>query len=141
MDDLALAKAHLTSLGRSLVVVRDGRVVAEDDEPGIAATLAHLERVRSEGPGAVMADRIVGRAAAWAALWAGIEACYGELLCRPAESLLSENGLRVEASRRVAQILNRARSGPCPLEEAVAEARSAEEAVDILLNFIRKPKT
>lgn len=141
MDDLALAKAHLTSLGRSLVVVREGRVVAEDDEPGIAATLSHLERVRAEGPGAVMADRIVGRAAAWAALWAGIEACYGALLCQPAESLLTKHGLRVEASRRVAQILNRARSGPCPMDEAVAQARSAEEAVDILLNIIRKPKT
>lgn len=141
MDDLALAKAHLTNLGRSLVVVRDGRVVAEDDEPGIAATLSHLGRVRTEGPGAAMADRIVGKAAAWVALWAGIEACYGVLLCRPAESLLTENGLRVEASQRVAQILDRARRGPCPLEEAVAQALSADEAVEILLNVIGKPRT
>lgn len=131
-DDLTLARERLDGLNKRLVVVRDGLVVAEIDEPGIAATLACLEQVRRQGPGAAMADKIVGRAAAWAAIWAGVTACYGQVLSQPAQALLADHGLAVETSRRVANILNMARSGPCPLEEAVADARAAQEAVDLL---------
>lgn len=140
MDDLTLARERLDRLNKRLVVVREGRIVAESEEVGMATTLACLEEVRRQGPGAAMADKIVGRAAAWAAIWAGISACYGQVVSRPAQALLTAHGLTVEASRGVVNILNRARSGPCPLEEAVAGAQTAQEAVDIIRKLTTKPK-
>lgn len=132
MDDLSLAKERLYSRNRRLVVVRAGRVVAESDEPGLAATLSCLKEVRPQGPGFAVADRVVGQAAAWLALWAGAAACYGQVLSRPAERVLKERGAVVKASLRVENILNRDRSGLCPLEAAVAEAGGPEEALDII---------
>lgn len=140
MDDLVLARQHLIRRGRRLVVVRDGRIVAESDEPGMAATLACLEAVRRLGPGSAMADRVVGRAAAWAAIWAGVSSCYGAVLSRPAESLLAAHGLSIEAARRVANIRDQNRRGLCPLEAAVAEAQSAEEAIEAIRRLIPTPQ-
>jgi hypothetical protein len=139
MDDLSLAKERLRLGGKRLVVVHGGRIVAESDEPGVSTTLACLGEARRRGPGCVVADRIVGRAAAWLALWAGARACYGEVLSRTAERLLLEGGLKVEASLRVESILDRARKGPCPLEAAVAEARGPEEAMEIIRSLTAKP--
>ena len=116
--------------------MRGGCVLAESSEPGMAATLACLEATRRAGPGASVADLVVGRAAAWAALWAGVKALYAGVLSRPAERLLAEGGLRVEASRRVENIRDRSRRGLCPLEAAVAEARTADEAVEIIRSLI-----
>ncbi len=112
------------------MVVRQGEVVAEADEPGLAATLACLEPVRRAGPGAAMADRVVGRAAAWAALWAGVTSCFGLVVSRPAEQLLADRGLRVEADRRVESITGPDGRESCPFEQVVAEATDAEDAVE-----------
>ena len=139
MDDLALAREHLTRFGRSLVVARGGRIVAERDEAGLAATLDCLEAVRREGPASAVADRVVGRAAAWAAIWAGARACYGVVVSLPAESLMVAHGLHVEAASRVDNILNRARRGLCPLEAAVADALTAEEAMEAIRRLILAP--
>jgi hypothetical protein len=135
-DDLWVAKERLNSRGLNLVVVRQGLVVAESSEPGLEATLQCLEEVRCLGPGASMADRIVGRAAAWAAVWAGIEACYGALMSLPAEEILRAHGIRLEAHHLVEEIRDRLGLGRCPMEEAVAQAKGAEEALEALRQVI-----
>lgn len=132
MDDLALARKRLETGGLSLVVVRDGRVLAESDEHGMAATLECLEAAKRSGPGSSLADKVVGQAAAWAAVWADCSACYGEVMSAPAASILRNYGVRAEASKRVEAVLDRYLKGLCPLEAAVADARSAEEAVGII---------
>lgn len=132
MDDLTLARERLDTSGLSLVIVRDGRVLAESEESGLAATLECLEAAMRWGPGSSMADKVVGQAAAWAAVWAECSGCYGGVMSAPAASLLRNYGVRAEASKRVEAVLDKYLKGLCPLEAAVSGAKSAEEAIDII---------
>lgn len=79
--------------------------------------------------GYMIADKVVGRAAAFIDIAMGIREVYAEVMSEPAKELLEKNHVEVTADEIVPEILDSERSGRCPLEMAVDGAESAGEAL------------
>lgn len=79
--------------------------------------------------GAVVADKVVGKAAAGMMAYGGVKEVYAEVLSRKALPLLEGNGIRYSYGKLVDQIIIPKGDARCPLEEIVSAAGTAEETV------------
>lgn len=82
--------------------------------------------------GALVADKVIGKAAAMLLLASGVSEVYGAVMSESADHLLTERGIRHRWGELVPFIRNRDGSGMCPLEEAVQELQDPEEAFSVL---------
>ena len=86
---------------------------------------------------AVVADKVVGKAAAFLYELMRIKKLYAVTISEPALSVLKRAGIEVEFETLVPSIKNRAGTGQCPMETAVWETENAEEAYLILKERVR----
>src|SRR5690606_1125224 len=83
--DLELARTLLRERGVPFVLVARGSVVAMGSGPGVLPLVRALERIDpAQLRGAALADKLIGRAAALAAVCAGLGAVHGEFMSRAA---------------------------------------------------------
>jgi len=88
--------------------------------------------------GAVVADKIIGKSAAAIMIVGGAKQVHTNLICTPARELFEANGVRIFAAEEVPMILNRDRSGMCPMDTRIQEVESIEECVEILQAALAK---
>lgn len=82
--------------------------------------------------GAVVADKIIGKAAAAIMATGGVREVHTNIICTPARELFEKEGIMVFATEEVPMILNRDRSSMCPIDTQIADIESIEECVAIL---------
>lgn len=115
----------------SLVVLKDDSLTRYNGR-GVSDL---VELVRDEPErlqGAIVADKMVGRAAAVLMVRGGVKAVFTNLISTPGKKVLDEAGVLLIAAEEVPEILNRDRSGQCPIEASISDAESIEECVEIL---------
>lgn len=88
--------------------------------------------------GASLADKVIGKGAAAVVVTAGVKEVYAEVISQPALALLRQAGVSVTWGELVPAIRNRAGDGWCPLETACREASTAQEAMPIVADFVRR---
>ena len=119
-------------------VVRNGDEVRIFRERGVK----DLYRLLREEPqlldGAFVADKVVGKGAAALTILGGVEELFADVVSRPALELLAGAGIAVEYTVVVPNIVNRAGTGTCPVEQLCAGAASAAECLPLIEGFIRK---
>jgi hypothetical protein len=115
----------------SLVVLNDDSLSIHTDR-GVQDLLRLLREEPERLQGAQVADKIVGRAAASLMVAGGVREVYTNLISTPALQLLRDAGIPVSFDEEVPQILNRDRSGQCPIDSRLNGAESVEECVEIL---------
>lgn len=83
--------------------------------------VADLFRLLREEPqllrGAFIADKVVGKGAAALMVLGGVEGLFADVVSRPALELLAGAGIAVEYTVVVPNIVNRAGTGTCPVEQ------------------------
>ena len=114
------------------VVARPGKEIEISREKGIRPLLLWLRGDEDSLQGAVIADRIIGRAAAFLAVYGGARAVYGEVMSADAVPILEEAGIVYSYKIITEKIINRKGDGPCPMEQAVSSVRDPSRAVAIL---------
>lgn len=121
----------LLQKGEYTCVICDRDRVLTSTKKGIAPL---LERITAgeDLHGACVADHVIGRAAALLLIHAGASAVYGKILSEKAAQLLKKHGLRVQYGTLVPEIRNRDNTGPCPMEQAVAEIDDPAQAAPAL---------
>lgn len=121
--------------GHTLVVANDN-VFRTFDRRGVA----DLYRLLREEPeflrGAVVADKVVGKAAAALMLLGGVAELHTDIISGKAIELLHGSSLRYAYDLEVPHIINRARDGWCPLETRCRDCRTAEECLTQIEAFI-----
>lgn len=126
MTDLEQAVAALQP-PHTLVLCRNGALLTSDRR-GVAPMVAFLREGRAlEGYAA--ADRVVGKAAAWLFILAGVRAVYAATLSEGGRELLTRHGIPVQWETLTPTIRNRDNTGICPMEQAVAEATDPADAL------------
>lgn len=136
MTDLELARAGL--VGHTLALCRDGRVTISDAR-GVAP-MVDLIRAGRQLDGYCAADRIVGRAAAMLFISAGIVEVYAETMSVGALTLLTSHGIPAGYGQLTDHIINRAGTGPCPMELAVSDVGDNDIACGVERIFSRLDK-
>ncbi|NPV70590.1 MAG: DUF1893 domain-containing protein [Firmicutes bacterium] len=125
-NDLSLARSLLDS-GYSVVLVRDGIELAARAGNGVKPLLEAVDAAKGDVDGAALADRVVGVAVAKMCVLFGVRAVHGSLMSEPAKQILEDGGIIASFDRLVPRILNRTKTGPCPIEAMALGPVSPEE--------------
>lgn len=125
-NDTMRAKALLEEKGVTCVLCRGDRIL-KSEERGVRPLVRWID-AGEDYRGFCAADRIVGKAAAWLYLLLGIRELYAAVLSRSAARLLEEHGIPFDYGTLTEEIINRKKTGQCPMELAVSDSTSPQEA-------------
>lgn len=98
---------------------------------GVAPGLELIEK-KINLEGGVIADKVVGKAAALLFVLLGVESVYGSTVSGHAEAVLQGANISLEYNQLVEGIINREKNGPCPLEYAVRDTQEPSEALILI---------
>lgn len=86
--------------------------------------------------GAFIADKVIGKAAAALMALGGVDEVFARVISSPARELLERSGIKVDCLSEVPHIINRTRTGWCPLEIRCFRMHTAEECLQQIEEFI-----
>lgn len=122
---------RLDKEGLTLCIRLAGGEEITSKERGIAPLIVLLDR-RKEFAGAVAADKVTGKAAAFLYVLLGVAAVRTRLSSVPAGEVFSRYGIAHRTDVSCDRIINRRGDGLCPMESAVARIDDPSEAEKIL---------
>ena len=134
-DLVAEMKARIAA-GTSVVVARDGVIVAEETGRGIGPLMKLLDENKLLG--AIVVDKVVGRAAAAICAQGGAKKVYGTLCAKGAAELLEKRGIVLVPEKTVDVILNRKKTDSCPMEKAVRGLDDPKTMVNAIRKVLKK---
>lgn len=79
--------------------------------------------------GAVVVDKVIGKAAAQIMTLGGVKQCYGITMSKSAVEYLEKRSVCVEYETLAEYIVNRSGDGMCPMEKAVENIEDPGEAL------------
>lgn len=129
---LEQAKAALTGEITFAAVLRDGSLITSERK-GIAPMMALLGQDATALQGSCVADRVIGRAAALLMEKAGVAKAFGELVSSHALQAFEKSGIPIAYGKEVAYIINRTKTGMCPMEQTVLGIEDADVAYEALV--------
>lgn len=132
MQALEQAKNILGEDRATFVLVGAAGEVYRSEKKGIAPVMELLAKEPDLLRGAAVADRVIGKAAAFLMIFGGVSAVYGAVMSRHAALTLEEAEIPFSYGKEVPYIVNRKKDGMCPMEAAVLEEKDPENAYEIL---------
>ena len=130
MKDLNKAKSLLYG-DKCIVLVKNDTALTSDSR-GISTMLNFI--LQGENlQGFCIADKIVGKAVALLFVKSQIKCVYAKVISESAIEILKKAQIFVEYERVVEYIINRDKTGLCPMEQAVMNIDDCEIAFTILL--------
>lgn len=120
---------QLLNEGASLVIVNGGGTLTYN-EHGIK-TLLSLQS--GSLTGSFVADKIVGKAAAMLLVRGGAIEVYAEIISEPALEIFKKHRVICLYGTLVPNIINRDKTGICPMEQAVLNVGDIGRAYEILV--------
>lgn len=131
--DNTIEKAVAFLIGdATCVLYRTEEDVQISHEKGIRPLVLWLAEDENALRSVIIADRIVGRAAAFLAVYGGARAVYGEVMSESAVSVLKNAGVAYRYKTLTDKIINRKGDGPCPMEQAIVGITDSAQAVAVL---------
>lgn len=121
----------------SLVLQDAAGQVRTFGKPGVRDLEYLLDHEPDTLRGAVIADKVIGKAAAGMMAYGGVRAVYGDVLSRRAIPLLEANGIPYSCAALCDRIIRPVGDTRCPLEQIVEPASTAAEVVDLLFRHFR----
>lgn len=136
MDSSLMRKAKMLLDNTENTCVFCGQqAVFADRRRGVRPLLDLLES-GADVAGFAVADKVVGKAAAYLYCLLNVGCLYARVISQPALSVLQERGIPAEYSQIVPAIQNRTKDGLCPTESAVMEIDDPSEAYHIILKTL-----
>lgn len=89
---------------------------------------------------AFVVDKVVGKGAAAIMAVAGIDAVYADVISKPALALLRGAGIDADCKETPDNIINRARTGICPVEALCANVASPSDCIPLIKEFLDSKK-
>ena len=126
---------HLDEGNYSCVIYKNGEMKT-GTQRGVLDLYGMVKNKDSFLKGASMADKIVGKGAAYLMVLGGIKELRTHVICTPALQLLQKHNVKVTFDEEVDYIINRSKTDWCPLEKRVKECRTPEEAWPVIEQFV-----
>lgn len=136
MNDLEHAKDIFAVGGYAFVMVKDGQLLATGTHEGAGELLDAVTELAGSARGAALADKVVGKAVAMVAVYAGLSAVWTQLGSDAAEQVMREHGIPFEMEKTVPLIRNKRDDGPCPMERLTMPFEMPSAAVSALREFV-----
>ena len=126
--------------GKYSCVIAHGDCIRTFTRRGVADLYDLLQEDASFLHGASVADKVIGKAAATLMILGKVKEVSVHTISLPALQLLQEAGIPVQYDEAVPHIINRDRTGWCPLEQASRDLHSAEEIYPVIQNFVMQQR-
>ncbi len=121
-------------------VIRNGDTTRIFRERGVKDLYRLLDEEPEFLDGAFVADKVVGKGAAALMILGGVGELFADIISLPARRLLAASHVRVNYTLEVPYIVNRTRTGQCPVETLCRNCVTAEEALPLIRDFIEGQK-
>lgn len=128
--DLSIAKELLLSKNYTCVLCKDDKVHISK-ERGVKPLLDWFDK-KADLKNFSAADKVVGKGAAFLYTLLGVKEIYACVISESANEVLEKFGIRVYFDECVKAILNRSKTGFCPIETSVKNIDEPEKAVPII---------
>lgn len=128
--DLEYAKSLLARSDATCVLCK-GSMVYQSNRRGVAPLLSWLDS-ETDMMGFSAADKVVGRGAAFLYRLLGVRSVYGAIMSVGAVKVLRAGGVEVSWGTLTESIMNRQKTGPCPIELATRNIQEPENALFII---------
>ena len=136
MTDMETAQKMLRE-GDFTCVACKGDRVHTDTRRGVRPLLDWLDN-GVDLMGYSVADKVVGRGAAFLYRLLGVRSVYGAVMSVPAVKILRAGGIETSWGVLAEGIRNREKTGPCPMEYCTAVTEDPEEAAMIIRAELRR---
>ncbi len=128
--DLSIAKELLLSKNYTCVLCKDGKLYISQ-ERGVKPLVDWLDK-KVDLKKFSAADKVVGKGAAFLYTLLEVKEVYACVISESAKKVLEKFGIRVYFDECVKAVLNRNKTGFCPIETAVKGIDDPEKAVQII---------
>ena len=118
-----LLKEHLT-----IVIYKNDASVIVSDDRGVAPLMKLIKEDRSQLLNSMVADKVIGKAAALLMVYAGVKEVYTPIISEPAVNVFKNHNIKISYDKLVARITNRKGDGLCPMETLCLHIDNPEEA-------------
>jgi hypothetical protein len=136
-DDLIKAK-ELLSRGHACAACKNDTVYTADGR-GIAPLMSIIEKAGSLG-GFTVCDKVIGSAAAYLMIEAGVSEAYAKTASKRAVKLFASHNVVFSYSELTDFIKNRAGDGLCPMEKTALQMTAADGAYGIFKAKLKELK-
>ena len=126
-NDTLKAKEILEKGNHTCVIVGNDVCITEDRR-GVSPLLDFYEK-GMQFTSCCAADKVIGKAAAMLYVLLDISEVYTFVISRKAEEVFRKHSVSYHADCTVDNIINRNKTGFCPMEEAVTDIEKPEEAI------------
>ena len=128
--DLLDARQKLSVGGFTCVLSKDGQIYTSTFR-GVAPLLAWLDSGEYL-QGFSAADKVVGKAAAFLYCLLGIKEVYAPVMSKSALEVLTARGIAAYYDTLAEGIINRRKTGPCPMESATRDIQDPDQALQAI---------
>ena len=119
----------------TLVIMKNDSIIFHN-ERGIKPLIIAINK--GELKDAYIADRTAGKAAALLYTYGGVKKVYVQMTSKPAIKVLKANHIKYKTNKVVDNIMNRTKTGLCPMEKKVVNVEIPQQAWEILSKEVSK---
>ena len=117
MTNLEIVKQRLYEKNASLVVMFSNGEIKEFYNKRVYDIVGLIKENSDSLKGAIIADKVIGKVAASLLAVAGVKEIFANTLSKLAIPVLEKNNIDYECKSKVEYIINKAKTGMCPMEE------------------------
>lgn len=137
---ISKAKQMIKNKEVNFVVINQNKIVYTANQRGISVLIDLFENQPEKLKGAIIVDKVIGKAAAMIFVYAGVNMVYGETMSNHAKKYLNSNQIKADYGICVDSIINREGNGICPMESSVLDIEDAKVGYDILVKKVAELK-
>ena len=134
--DLNYIKELLLKDNHSIVILKKDASIVTSDDRGVSPLIKLLKEDKLQLQDSIIADKVVGKAAALLMIFGGVKEVYTPIISKPAIKVFNINNVKINYDIEVDRIINRKGDGLCPMETLCLDIDNPKEAFERLSNKI-----
>lgn len=119
----------------TFVLVKNGKIIYKSKSQRLKPLIFSVKNYKKEMRGAVVFDKIVGRAAACLLAYAKAEEVWTPMISRDAKKIFAKSKIKVAYEREVKNVMNQRGNDLCPMEKLSRKMKPKE-----LIKFLLRGK-
>ncbi len=116
----------------SFVLIKKDKIVYRSKKQGLLPLIFCLKRNRQTMKGALVFDKIIGRAAALLLIYARVKKIMTPVITMQALKILRKNKTKVNYGKIIVKVLNKKGRDLCPMEK-LSQGKSAKEFYKMMI--------
>lgn len=112
----------------TIVIYKSDASVITSHDRGVAPLINLLKKDKSQLKDSIVADKVIGKAAALLMAYAEVKEVYTPTISSPALKIFKDYNIKIHYDKEVERIINRKGDGLCPMETLCLDINNPDNA-------------